>query len=211
VGPELAVEARRAGFFAAVSGNWIGYQLSTVDVDFSGGGNGRVHGGSSFYSTAGVGWRAFLGPDPAASPWLAASLGGLYEEHAGQDVADPTGRKLGVLTSYTDLALEIRADGRLPIARGLALSGGLGISPVGSYRESPSGTTGTDPKAIAYDWRLGVGFARPGGLLMRLEYSGEEEQVRYSGAGSSALSPAESGARVEQTTHVLAVEIGRGF
>lgn len=154
---------------------------------------GRLHGGARI--SAG---RIAVEP----------TLGAFVESYGVQPVS--SGLDLPFFASYLFVGPELRVDADLPLGAAV-LGGGVGVVPVGSYRESKQ-TTGTTAAPLAASARIRGVLPLGRRWQFGAAYEGEFRSVRFKGSSSvGGFDPVLRDGTLTEILHTLTLTARAGF
>lgn len=205
-GPSIAIAARRERWVVEGEGAYVSFQGTQYEARFADGTSESTTGGTSARLRAGGGPRQRLG-----EATLELTVGLTYE--VTHEPALPR-RAEGFNPSHARTAADVRAGLRVPIGprqRG-RFHGGVGIAPWSTWRESPSGASGSSPRPLpslggwaAIDWQVGER------LMAGFAWRGEMRSVRFRGEARLPADPPVEDARLDEITNAMAATVSVGF
>ncbi len=205
-GPSARVEIAHGPWRNSVEGAWLDFGGSRAHFDPGDGDPVSAGGGSTWLVRVAADRRFGAGGTMELAPWL--GLG--YERHSADDPVGAEG-PMKLLPSHRRLAVE--AGGAMRIAIGpVAASISAGAVPWSTLTESPSGTSGREPRpALGFVWGGGIDVGAGGRWSIVVRYAGERRFVRFRGDAAASIEPPIEEATVVETLHGVAVSVGRGF
>lgn len=206
VGPQVDIDTRLGPIAILVSGRYLSFAVSSVELELQDGSTGLANGGGLISARAGIGYPLSFG-----GVWILPSVAGRADVHFADDVVGPTGDPLGMLTSYRFIGFDFRLAAGVSVGS-LRLSAFGGVAPTGSWVEDPQLVSGSEPRVSPTgDWGLRAAYATSTGWDIGVQYQGMTREVYLSGPASAPVSPQIVDAGIGESVHAFMLTAVRGF
>lgn len=212
-GPRIRIQGGLKGITGEVEGSWGYYGWSSIKAPLPDGNNGVARGGNTRCARAALGYLHTFGADPVNDAGVALLVGALWKQHTAKDFKDASG-SLGLLASYERTSLEAQLSGQIPLNLGVVttLFGGLRVTPVHQWKESPQNTTGTNASLEpGYQVFLGTRTPFRRNLNVSMEMTAEQQKIKFSGDAQASLEPPLTNASRNEQRIGLTISLHRSF
>ena len=211
-GPQLGIRASNGATLASLDVAWTTFGFSSLAVKLPDGSTRTASGGSTLGVSLAGGRRVALSSNGFEDgPTLRYGLGLVFEDHSATDVTSSSGGKLGLLSSYLRIAPELRGGARIPLTE-FAISGDLGISPVGYWVDTPSKVYGKSATAIpAFGWRFAASRGDADRLRLEVAWTGSLSGANHTGVAAVPSTPPMSSVKVRENVQALTVGLTKRF
>ena len=214
-GPGISLRASPGRWRVDVDASLVSYALGSFEAAFPDGTTTTVGGGSTTSVRAGGGFAFGSGrsgrEDRAEiAPFAAVA----WERHEADDVTDERGA-LGFLPSHERLAIATGIQAGVPLGKlgsgPLRFAARAAVVPASTWRETPNGSSGRDPRpdpgfegAAALRWE-------PGRWMLSAQIAGEYRTVGFRGEADLPADPPLRGSRMREGVQVFSLTAGRAF
>lgn len=206
VGPAVTGEAAWGAYLVEGNIDIVSYDISEVEVPLTDGTPATAGGGTSLLFRIAGGARFVT----ASGLDLRGTVGFRLDQHQAVPISDSRGN-LGLLTSYRWLAGDLRAAVRVPVGRA-RLGAWVGLAPVSSFSESPSGATGeVDEIRLSADWGAQVGWLAAESWEIQGRYAGSRREIVLSGQAEAPVSPPLTDVELGEMFHGFTLSVARTF